>query len=603
MAINGECYLLDVFWACTCVEDNPLSDWIYLWNFFDKEVQESGDQGANQELDKKEDGRTKHRVNEFFFLTDPEEFIFTHCPRERRWQLLKNPIDENKFEKQACLQERFHKLGLVIPDNIPKECIIQTKSGKASFEFRASHACMSSLRFRWKITRRKQEGENLAASSFDRYIFYQKTGDKVTFELEFPMAGTYQMDLYGQEGGEEGFDKVCSYCVLCDEATSQAEPLPDVPDIGWGTCPEADKMKLRPLFEGSGPYIDSADGELQLKFSAPEGAMVGFTLRHNVIRNAVLRKHALLTRSGQEVVVTLRLPAKGNYALGLYVEDPSEKEMHNVCNYLVRCQAVGVGSKPFPMLHGGIVGESLLAKILGVHPETQGSAVLNTEDGNVQVAFEVTNPGQVDLLCELQHNKIEGSKLVNSIQCTKEGNLVTYDLALPLAGEYAFNVYAKKSGTDYQIYHLFTYMIVAAKGTGVPIKTSIQDMDIDTIFTADDLVDIRVMQSKGSLLVVTRNNAPDQLVEDQITAKKEGDITVFEVELPKTGEYIAAVFRLKQGHLIMNQLTQVVRLEPLERDSRPTDVSDSMCVIIISTLDILKIFISVNFRSILLIQV
>lgn len=52
------------------------------------------------------------RFDDFYFLTDPEEFIYTHFPDEERWQLLDAPVSLEEFEKRVFKTSAFFALGL-----------------------------------------------------------------------------------------------------------------------------------------------------------------------------------------------------------------------------------------------------------------------------------------------------------------------------------------------------------------------------------------------------------------------------------------------------------------------------------------------------------
>lgn len=52
------------------------------------------------------------RFDDFYFLTDPEEFIYTHFPDEEKWQLLDAPIPLEEFEKRVFKTSAFFNMGL-----------------------------------------------------------------------------------------------------------------------------------------------------------------------------------------------------------------------------------------------------------------------------------------------------------------------------------------------------------------------------------------------------------------------------------------------------------------------------------------------------------
>jgi len=56
------------------------------------------------------------RFSEFFFLTPPETFIFTHFPQENRWQLLDVSITQKQFEQQPKPSEELFEMGVSAKD-------------------------------------------------------------------------------------------------------------------------------------------------------------------------------------------------------------------------------------------------------------------------------------------------------------------------------------------------------------------------------------------------------------------------------------------------------------------------------------------------------
>jgi hypothetical protein len=275
------------------------------------------------------------------------------------------------------------------------------------------------------------------------------------------------------------------------------------------------------------------------------------------------------------MTIHLRFPCTGNYALGLFVGDEKESSMHGAANFMINCVSTGITPQPYPLLYSGCIGRDLLAEHFGVQAESHAEDfVVKAEDGgHAQIAFELSNTASVDLLCELHNNDIDPARLSSYCTLSTDKNLTTFDIHLPVEGEYGFNVFARKVGVDFQIFHVFTYLIVCTNGSGAPIKPPDEAITMETAFTADDMMDIRVPETKGPLLLsVAKKTAQNHFVDHQITAKKEGDITVYEVDLPTPGEYIAVGYKLKNGVFIPKHASQLVRLEPLQGDTRPIGV-------------------------------
>ncbi|KAL3862549.1 hypothetical protein ACJMK2_008509 [Sinanodonta woodiana] len=75
----------------------------------------------------------KYSFDDYYFLTDPEQFIYTHFPEVLEWQLLDKPISLREFEKQACLRQRFFELDMKTLANTL--CCLKTKDGDVSLVF------------------------------------------------------------------------------------------------------------------------------------------------------------------------------------------------------------------------------------------------------------------------------------------------------------------------------------------------------------------------------------------------------------------------------------------------------------------------------------
>ena len=72
------------------------------------------------------------RINEHFFLTDPEEFSFSHLPTMEndqdysKWQLLEDPITLEQFNCSPHLSSSFFDLGLELDDVIPTPWVLRS---------------------------------------------------------------------------------------------------------------------------------------------------------------------------------------------------------------------------------------------------------------------------------------------------------------------------------------------------------------------------------------------------------------------------------------------------------------------------------------------
>jgi len=103
--------------------------------------------------------------------------------------------------------------------------------------------------------------------------------------------------------------------------------------------------------------IETSDGIVDIRFTLdPRVKAVIKNVLHNELDAWLLSHHALLREDNGQLVVSMRLPQKGEYALKLFAESEAqqfESELQNVCNYLIRCLNTNTGIQPFPKLHEG----------------------------------------------------------------------------------------------------------------------------------------------------------------------------------------------------------------------------------------------------------
>ena len=55
--------------------------------------------------------RSKMKIVDYWFLTDPKQFIFSHLPQDKKWQLTRPKIDLEEFNKLPFAGEIFFELG------------------------------------------------------------------------------------------------------------------------------------------------------------------------------------------------------------------------------------------------------------------------------------------------------------------------------------------------------------------------------------------------------------------------------------------------------------------------------------------------------------
>ena len=66
----------------------------------------------------------RYELDEYYFMPDPHQLIFTHFPDELGWQLLERAISLTDFENLVPVKSAFFKYGLQILGH--REAVIHT---------------------------------------------------------------------------------------------------------------------------------------------------------------------------------------------------------------------------------------------------------------------------------------------------------------------------------------------------------------------------------------------------------------------------------------------------------------------------------------------
>ncbi|KAK3091414.1 hypothetical protein FSP39_019733 [Pinctada imbricata] len=234
--LKGGWRFIDAFWASACVVGRKSKD----WKMVDSE-------GNYVDEDEEDEGTTEHTVNEFYFMTDPEKFIWTHFPDDVEWQLMEKTISEKDFEEHVYIRERFYSMGIKIEDKkLYKQILIPT-GGEVHIQLGIPSDRSKDYQFKYMMYRNKTDEDFSRRLLLDKFVLMEHTNTHLKLSLRFPLKGKYKLDVYGlDETKTSDFDLICSYVVECTEPKKNCLPLPDTPAIGWGPGQETREAGILP---------------------------------------------------------------------------------------------------------------------------------------------------------------------------------------------------------------------------------------------------------------------------------------------------------------------------------------------------------------------
>ncbi|XP_035825245.1 uncharacterized protein LOC101856339 [Aplysia californica] len=537
---------IDAFWACACVVGKKSGEWTL--------VDSDGD--IMEEEDDETEGETQHRINEFYFMPDPDQFIWTHFPDDTKWQLLKTPVTIQMFQEHFYIRERFHILGMseIPATKIP--CVAETVNGEVEFSFGLPPAHSSTYRYKYMLYRsRSASAESRVDVFLDRFVLFEQQEDTLRFALRFPVKGDFKLDIYGldiQDG--DVFDLCCTYIINCPKAKPNCLPLPDCPPIGWGPAPETKAAGLKPITHKQAE-VTSRDGFVEIRLAKERALAFHQLLRHSIIDEATLSKYSVTELDNNEAIVYLRLPQKGEYALKLFAQDLEEEgAAPNVLNYLINCSNSDTGSKPFPNVTNGLLGRNeMTSKVFGVKATSHPDGMIETSDGKLTATFEA-NP-DVELVCEMHTNDGVAARKMKKV-VSNDGTKWTFDLDMPVKGEYSLNVFARKKGDTGQISSVYTYLIKSAgreDGAGDSGSTDGEEevdtsVPTETVETSDGEVLIPVPPGcEKAVAAIHRRNGNDMPDPSQIEFISSEGMKFAKVQLKDYGEYMLNLYSVDEN--------------------------------------------------------
>ena len=157
----------------------------------------------------------KH-LDDHYFLTPPETFIFDHLPADPRWQLLETPVTRQAFAEMPFLQSTFFALGLSLPAD--RRPVLDVAGGRAEI----SLACPASAVAAAKLLK---DGKIPVEDG----SLVRRDGERLTVLAALQGPGRYVLRLLAKAAADPG-DLVwaADFLVTAPAGTGTAGPFPFV---------------------------------------------------------------------------------------------------------------------------------------------------------------------------------------------------------------------------------------------------------------------------------------------------------------------------------------------------------------------------------------
>ncbi|AUC61265.1 kyphoscoliosis [Cyanobacterium sp. HL-69] len=150
--------------------------------------------------------------NDFYFATNPANFIYTHFPENNKWQLLDQPYTRDKFDNLPTISHQFFTGNFELVSHTNKK-IITNNIVDIILKAPRNLVAIASLQ------QNEQEVEG-------QHTFVQRQGEFINIKVSFPHRDNYQLKIFGKEQNDDNnFPFIVGYDIVANNQINQQFPF------------------------------------------------------------------------------------------------------------------------------------------------------------------------------------------------------------------------------------------------------------------------------------------------------------------------------------------------------------------------------------------
>lgn len=152
--------------------------------------------------------RFVRRFSDFWFMTPPERFIYSHLPEQERWQLLSEPLDRDKYRSLPRVKPKYFEYGL------------KSELKEGAFK------CDQEVEFSLQVGQPCQLGAALELNGerVENFTLVRQEADRFTVRARFPKPGNYDLMIFVYPPGQNRGESALVYQAHCQKG--QDNPFP-----------------------------------------------------------------------------------------------------------------------------------------------------------------------------------------------------------------------------------------------------------------------------------------------------------------------------------------------------------------------------------------
>lgn len=395
--------------------------------------------------------------NEWWFLTDPEAFVYRHLPVSsdnhilQDVQMINKPFTSSKYWDTIVDRDPATRMFGMEPltmqntrfETNAKEIVIQYSCSRKLTHFISLYEELSG-------DSRHSDKHYVLMPDFRWHMIYEKDG-VVTARIRFPQRGHYSVRLSAQYNIEGKTEAVTcfQYRVFYDGRRSVG--FPKGLDQAWGEQPEflaAGFKVIKPLQ----PYIKTKDGYVVIKLKLPSSGIL--PNKHRLINSTYdseRLKCVYAEKRGNLITYYIQCPETGEYKFEIYAkydnQDPNGGYFVGAA-FFIQSSALRPVCYPHPSprdFNTHFAGPNEHFYKMGLSTDTK-SSTLTLTDRKAKLHIKKYKPTSILVEIFTKADKINKDRYLKVVQNDNEC-IVT--ISEPqLAGFYWIELYAAPHDTD-----------------------------------------------------------------------------------------------------------------------------------------------------------
>lgn len=399
----------------------------------------------------------RFEYDEHYFLADPEVIISSHFPNDFSWQLLREQVSLDDFNKALLLKPDFFKNGFGLLSH--KDAVLTANRGEIDIRIICPTGFLLSCRLSEAETGREKTRDGIL---FDQFEFIHQTEDNVmACYVRIPEIGAFHLTLFAKKQFVEGElniespTEICRYLVHCQVPSSDRVPLPLSPADHWGPIGIMN-AGLVPLSHRTGVIFSQDGRDVEIIFRQTQNLRFSQTMTAWARDESQLAAHVMQRSVDDRLIFTVSFPQPDRYGLHIFVTYQRNQNPIHLFSYLIVANVIKPVVWPFPLLRESECwGPSAAFHSLNLYQKTHLDPYIIT--GESILMIEIGHGQKCEVMCRLY--TLQG-ELSSGVQMHSSSDQSIFAIDLTASGFYVFKIFAKEANLEgVPFTHVFNYLI------------------------------------------------------------------------------------------------------------------------------------------------